>query len=69
MISLFSQIIREHWCLVYKAKHRCKDVPAEIIPMPEEVINDESINHNYPQVMWCHVMPKKRVMFIAQIIK
>lgn len=55
MISLFSQIIREHWVLEYKAKHRCKDVPAEVIPPFEEII-DENVNRIYPQVMWCHVI-------------
>lgn len=54
MISLFSQIIREHWCLVYKAKHRCKDVPTEVIPQHiEDCINP---NDTYPQVMYCRVI-------------
>lgn len=56
MYSVFSQVLIEHWCFAYKAKYRCKDVPAEIIPTPREIIDDESINHNYPQVMWCHII-------------
>ena len=61
MYSVFSQVLIEHWCLVYKAKHRCKDVPAEIIPTIEEIINDKEGQKPYgyyyrPQVMYCHVI-------------
>lgn len=52
MISMFSQIIREHWILKYKAKNRCKDVPAEIIP--EHV--EDMIDGRYPQILYCHVI-------------
>lgn len=52
MISMFSQIIREHWILRYKAEHRCKDVPTEIIPKWTE----NMICGYYPQVMYCHVI-------------
>lgn len=52
MISLFSQIIHEHWMLKYKAKHRCKDVPAEVIPLEIE----DKIDGIYPEVMYCHVI-------------
>ena len=50
MYSVFSQEIIDHWCLVYKIRHRCKDVPTEL-PTLEKMIRG-----NYPQVMWCHVI-------------
>lgn len=52
MINLFSQIIHEHWKLRYKAAHRCKDVPTEIIPQHIE----DKIDGIYPEVMYCHVI-------------
>ena len=52
MINLFSQIIHEHWILRYKAAHRCKDVPTEIIP---QYIEDK-IDGIYPEIMYCHVI-------------
>ena len=52
MISMFSQIIHEHWVLKYKAKNRCKDVPTEIIPQHIE----DKIDGMYPEIMYCHVI-------------
>jgi len=53
MNVIFSQIIREHWVLRYKAEHRCKGVPARIIPNDIE----NMISGYYPQIMYCHVIP------------
>lgn len=50
MYSVFSQQIVEHWKEVYKATHRCKDVPTEIVPDNIE----EMIGDYYPQIMYCH---------------
>lgn len=55
MYSVFSQVLREHWALIYKAKHRCKDVPTEIIPEPYDILKDYP-NRGYPQFMYCHVI-------------
>lgn len=52
MYSMFSQIIHEHWVLKYKAKHRCKDVPTEVIPLHVE----DKIDGMYPEIMYCHVI-------------
>lgn len=55
MYSVFSQQIVEHWKNVYKATHRCKDVPTEIIPEPYDILKDNP-DHLYPQFMYCHVI-------------
>lgn len=54
MYSVFSQQLIEHWCNVYKAQHRCKDVPTEITPSVKEILMEKP--SMIPCVMYCNVI-------------